>query len=424
MADGDSRGKKRRGGSAAKYDQGKRQQHLEGQPTFDPRRTKLHVNDPRSLRNYAMLVATYNGNEGSATVEMHRLFSEHLERVYGAEDAAAPAAAVAAPTAMSTSGKAALAVVATGITESNADDVGSAPLTASDLLKQELAELGADSDEMVAGGGCDDGKGAKGTGGGRRFGAPKPPSAAKLVTVRTACKGVVMLRIGQPYGSGSSSPASASGDAAGAAPAAGSDDKTGEDGARVASGVPAVDPLRVVRSIFDHIEASGQAVSRHMIRCVPLQRTCFAGPDEIAEALLPLLQPLLGPTARPTSFNVALKRRNNEGFNKDAMVSRIVDMVRGLKQQHAAANGESAVQGARHAVKLKGAEVCIVVEINQALAGLAIVGGGDYESTCEFNLAKFQAKHVSREAAARDSAVEEISETADGGRVSSDAGKN
>jgi hypothetical protein len=59
---GSAGAKKRKGGSAAKYDPLKRQQQS------DPRRTKLHVNAPQNLRGYAGVMCTYEGNEGAATV--------------------------------------------------------------------------------------------------------------------------------------------------------------------------------------------------------------------------------------------------------------------------------------------------------------------------------------------------------------------
>jgi hypothetical protein len=72
MSSTDKPTKKRQGGSAAKYDPKKAR-------VADPRRSKLHVNDPKSLRGFAMLLATYEGNEGHATIELHRLFTQYME---------------------------------------------------------------------------------------------------------------------------------------------------------------------------------------------------------------------------------------------------------------------------------------------------------------------------------------------------------
>lgn len=335
--DSGPQGRKRKGGSAAKYDPIKRAQQS------DPRRTRLHVNDPKDLRNYAMVACTYEGNEGSATIEMHRLFQQYLEEVYPEEEAAEVGGAKvcaevvkggSAKAAESETGPAAAAVASTAM---------AAPLTAADLLRQELAELGGGSGGSDDEGG-DTGGAGKGAGNGcgeDGGGAPKqkPPTArdAKLMTVRTNCKGVVMLRVGTPYRLDASAtiPNSSATDAA-ATSAAATRAPTPNTVASGSTKGPLVDPLRVVRAIFGAVEASGQPVSRHLVRLVPLQRTCFAGKAEVLASIAPLLAERLAPAPgrAPTTFNVVVKRRNATHFDKDGLIDAVVDAVNALGGGH------------------------------------------------------------------------------------------
>jgi len=54
--------------------------------------------------------------------------------------------------------------------------------------------------------------------------------------------------------------------------------------------------------------------------------------------------------------------------------------------------------------------VAVVVEVNQALAGVSVVGGGDYGRFEEFNLKKYQTKHCASSASADDPAKLEASD--------------
>ena len=190
-----------------------------------------------------MILATYDGNEGQATIELHELFSKFEEAVYEA------AADNLGPGPVSgTAHKSA----------STGDE-----LTASDVLLREIKELQGDDSEAGADG--DD-----------RAALTLP---SHLETVRTSCKGVVMLRIGaKPCGVDS----------------------------------PAyVDPLQVVGALFSDLRTTQAPCSRHLVRVVPLQLTCFAGADEILETLEPLVARAFGPGCPAVTFMVHLKRRNN-----------------------------------------------------------------------------------------------------------------
>lgn len=119
---------------------------------------------------------------------------------------------------------------------------------------------------------------------------------------------------------------------------------------------PEIDSLKVVQAIYESVRTSGKAQSRHLVRLIPLQvapklslslalpecnhvtsnpfimlclsqRTCFAGIEEITTALAPMLVPLFGPDAPPCSYMVCLKRRNNDKFDRDALIFAIGKMV-------------------------------------------------------------------------------------------------
>jgi tRNA acetyltransferase TAN1 len=136
---------------------------------------------------------------------------------------------------------------------------------------------------------------------------------------------------------------------------------------------PRIDPLQVLRALFADVSRTSEARSRHLVRVLPLQRTCFAGAEEITACLAPLLAERLGIAAPPCTFMVELRRRNNNTFDKEGMVTRIAGMVAPV-----------------HKVDLKDPQVVILIEVNQSLAGLCLIDGGDYRRLDEFNLRRFQ----------------------------------
>jgi hypothetical protein len=70
-----------------------------------------------------------------------------------------------------------------------------------------------------------------------------------------------------------------------------------------------------VRSLFQGVAATGDPCSRHLVRIVPLQRTCFAGAAEIEEALVPFIREHFHKPHNRCTFMVQLKRRNNNAVS-------------------------------------------------------------------------------------------------------------
>jgi hypothetical protein len=179
------------------------------------------------------------------------------------------------------------------------------------------------------------------------------------MTVRTNCKGVVMLRIGNlildSIPGHESSQEEAVGEAEvesetavvvagevavggergggavarqeghGVSSSSSSSSSSGGGGSMaVADYHSVVDPVAVVRSLFQAVASSGEACSRHLVKVVPLQRTCFAGADEIAACLAPLLKlefqnPIPNNEPASCTFMVQLKRRNNNAVRECAV---------------------------------------------------------------------------------------------------------
>lgn len=172
----------------------------------------------------------------------------------------------------------ALSEEANPTTEADASEEGiddSSLTTASDLLQQELDELKAESKNHTS-----------------------SAKTVKMLTVRTNCKGVVMLRIGS----------------------------------RVTllnqffflfrccllcvfiqieenATEPSVDVQSMVDKLYESITETGSCC-RLLVHVMPLQYTCFAGAEEIEAQLKPLIKEHFKDDS-PCSYMVALKRRNN-----------------------------------------------------------------------------------------------------------------
>jgi len=169
-------------------------------------------------------------------------------------------------------------------------------LTASDQLKRELASLGELDDNDCPSG---SGQGANASSSNSFVGTR---GSAKLSTVRTNCKGVVMLRVGAPVRrfANASSSAGQSAEPNGEGPTAevptvstseasesdtlqkgeaasrhqpwkrsraqeGSENSTGNS-SQALQLLPLVDPVAVLRSLFLAVADSKEACSRHVVR--------------------------------------------------------------------------------------------------------------------------------------------------------------
>lgn len=337
-------GKKKACGHAGKYDVQKR-----GPPS-----SRLHINEPRALRGYAMVSCTYDGGkDASAIAELHRLFEDHIEIVHGS---------IAATTNRSEA-----KVDPSGNDKGGSRDSTTAALTASDLMQKELDALNADKDSKN---------------GAMASSLDSTSHSRRLMTVRTNCKGVAMLRVGSQRTTFEST--NKTSEKAHECGKNGTEvNKNGDEDERhrpisivVAEDAHAVDVVRVARSIFQTVASTRKPCCRHVIRLVPLQWTCFAGLPEVFALLHMILLPHFhGPGVQPGTFMVAMKRRNNQDLDRDAVVGKIVELV-----------------GPHHSVCLKNPRRVVVVEVIQALCGISVISDHEYSSFAEFNLRKFQAE--------------------------------
>mmetsp|Transcript_24124 Transcript_24124/g.70762 ORF Transcript_24124/g.70762 Transcript_24124/m.70762 type:complete len:343 (-) Transcript_24124:170-1198(-) len=319
-----------------------------------PRKRKrgrgLSIAEPSRLRGFPFVLATCDAEQtAKAQTELLRLLSEHVHQ------------------------------------DESQGDVGSAgdqtatahnKETAADAMQRELDELRAAS------------VGGKGTGG-ARHGAD-----AAVRAVETNCKGIVLIRLGsrpprpsaeevedgedkEPAKHGIEDPGQEASKTRGA-PAQGSGASGSEDvcGAiqrtkELTGSTP--DPMALVNQVFRQVETTGAPCCRHLVRLIPAQVTCFAGLEEIEEVITPLLEQHFGPGIPSTSYMIALKRRNNDTFDRDALIQKVAGLV-----------------GKQHKVDLKQPKVVVIVEVFQALCGISVCH--DYVRYNGLNIRSFQAK--------------------------------
>lgn len=81
---------------------------------------------------------------------------------------------------------------------------------------------------------------------------------------------------------------------------------------------PSVDVHGLVNQVYQSVSESGSC-SRLIVRVIPLQYTCFAGPEEIEAQLEPLIKKHFK-DSEPCSYMVVLKRRNNCSVRKQTLI--------------------------------------------------------------------------------------------------------
>ena len=166
-----------------------------------------------------------------------------------------------------------------------------------------------------------------------------------------------------------------------------------------------IDPAAVIAAILRDVVDSGCSRSRHLIRMMPLQATCFASLEDLEVTAKPLIEKhfgsaadgdetakrkvcaglacpcaLLSPCRSDDRFcrdcrcprglqeyAVVIKRRNNLAFPKDEAIDLLARLV-----------------GKGHRVNLKRPDTVIIVEIFKAICGVSVVD--DFHSLCQFNL--------------------------------------
>lgn len=139
------------------------------------------------------------------------------------------------------------------------------------------------------------------------------------------------------------------------------------------------DPLAVVYKVITDIQAKNTDApsSRFISRMIPIQATCYATLEEITHMANVLLDKYLSTSNDPKTFAVLLKRRNCSLVTKDQIIDCIYNLVVAKKPNYT--------------VKLKNADVTIVVEICKTLCGISVIDdcAGKFQN---FNLHEFREK--------------------------------
>lgn len=121
------------------------------------------------------------------------------------------------------------------------------------------------------------------------------------------------------------------------------------------------DPLAVVHNIITDIQTNNKEApsSRFISRMIPIQATCYSTMEEITHMATSLLDKYLSTSNDPKTFSVAIKRRNCSLVTKDQVIDCIYNLVVAKKKNYT--------------VKLKNADVTIIVEICKTLCGMSVI---------------------------------------------------
>jgi len=123
----------------------------------------------------------------------------------------------------------------------------------------------------------------------------------------------------------------------------------------------------LVKAELERAKESGKTFARHTLRMVPVETTCYAGVDEIAQAAAPLIEKYFGDEKERT-FAICFDRRANSSVRRADVIEAIAKQV---KQPPAKVN-------------LNNPDLTIMVEVIKGVACLSVLSG--YESLCKYNV--------------------------------------
>ena len=129
----------------------------------------------------------------------------------------------------------------------------------------------------------------------------------------------------------------------------------------------AFDVADIVREELMRAKTSGEARTRHALRMVPVDATCFAGVDEIAEAAKPFVEKHFAGDKEQT-FAIAFDRRANGDVRRN-------DVIECLASQ---------IKQPPNKVNLSDPDLTFLVEIVKGVACLSVVR--DYEKLLKYNV--------------------------------------
>jgi len=153
-----------------------------------------------------------------------------------------------------------------------------------------------------------------------------------------------------------------------------------------------VDPADVVLSIFRQAKADQSTHSRHIVRLVPVHTTCYAKAEDMATAVLPVIEKYMGSLVQGCDFVIYYKARNNNSAHRDPFIKTIHGLV-----------------PAHNKVNLNHADKTIIIEIFQTICFFSIVSY--YDEMNKLNLRMVVEKAIkskeNKEVAARDAGSEQ-----------------
>ena len=127
------------------------------------------------------------------------------------------------------------------------------------------------------------------------------------------------------------------------------------------------DVAALVKADLERARDTNVTFSRHAMRVVPVETTCFAGVDEIKEACKPLIEKHFK-SGRAQTFAIAFERRSNNTLHRTEVIEAIAGMI----------------EQPPNKVNLGDPDLTIMVEIVKGVACLSVVQ--DYEKLCKYNL--------------------------------------
>lgn len=129
----------------------------------------------------------------------------------------------------------------------------------------------------------------------------------------------------------------------------------------------ACDIVELVKADLERAKSTNVTFSRHCMRMIPVEVVCFAGVDEIKEAVKPLLERHFT-SGKEQTFAISFERRANDSVRR----TEVIEAIAGLIDQPP------------NKVNLSDPDLTIMVEIIKGVACLSVVP--DYEKLCKYNL--------------------------------------
>eukprot|EP00898_Chlorokybus_atmophyticus_P005835 jgi/Chlat1/6252/Chrsp44S05855 len=161
---------------------------------------------------------------------------------------------------------------------------------------------------------------------------------------------------------------------------------------------PGPGPCELTRQMLRDVAKTKKSRSKHCIRILPVDDTCYAGLVEIEKAVKPMLQAAFptGEGVTPLKFSVVCDVRNNSGLKRMDVIDVVAKLV-----------------PAPHKVDLENPERCILVQVVKTTCALSILE--EYKELAKYNMRVLAEppKEEQTESAAKDSAAKSSAEDAD-----------